>query len=108
MVLQLVWLIEVGQLAISINQVQLTLKKGRKVIKIMVFCFKEHLQWVVCNAPNRPPENPHPGRTLRLPGVRLHQVRFASLFDEKIILRQKYLSLLTKSSSRRGVLRSLV
>ena len=49
----------------------------------MVFCFKEHLQWVVCDAPNRPPENPHPGRTLRLPGVRLHQVRLTSLFDQK-------------------------
>ena len=48
-----------------------------------MFCFKEHLQWVVCDAPNRPPENPHPGGTLRLPGVRLHQVRLTSLFDQK-------------------------
>ena len=78
MILQLVCLIEVRQLAIGVNQMQLTLPKS-PVKKWKQNMLLQHLQGVVRDAPNHPSQNPHGSLPLGLPGVRLQQVRLASL-----------------------------
>ena len=70
MIFQLVCLIKVRQLPKSINQVQLTLmqKSSDQNTKILSHqngeILVQHLQGVVRDAPNRPPEDPHAGLAL--------------------------------------------